>query len=429
MVDSFKNAINIYCQQVKKLKRDVAWQNERNIISMLRQRDAIQSAIDRAANTTESESISARLLMTLSQEDAVVGQWNTRLADVKNLPIWRSSLSPPEHHWWWYPQVEPIKPWFEWLLGGLTIALLTICLALAQDISTRFLTGAPGIWSSIGAIAPAALALFATGGALTTVGKQLIETMLAKWSKSPHHWPVIKFSLVVALTAAFFLGHFAGLPLASRKYYATGEQYFEAGKLTSAQANFKRALQLNPNFPLANHYLALTYEDLRDFGSAKAEYTKAIRAGYLNSVGNLARLQIVEEKDYESAAVLLLTALQNGGRDRKDKELEYGLRKNLGWAWLEQKRLIEAEGELVKANRLEGELVEANRLEKDLNSSRPESYCLLAQVHEKQDRRADALIQWKACRRKVSRPEDDVWKGLANQALSEGVLPDKPAVE
>ena len=255
---------------------------------------------------------------------------------------------------------------------------------------------------------------------MTKVGKQLIDTILAKQWKSPRHWPLIKLALAALLTAAFFLGHLAGLPWAASQYYATGErQYVDEGKLTSAQANFKRALQLNPNFPIANHYLALTYEDLRDFGSAKAEYIKAIEAGYLNSVGNLARLQIVEDKDYESAAVLLLTALQDGKRDRTDTALEYSLRKNLGWAWLEQDRLLEAEGSLVAAN----------RLEEALEGSRPDSYCLLAQVYEKQDKIADAAVQWQACRRKITRPEDDVWKGWANQALPEDVLVDEPAVK
>lgn len=416
MADSLKAAIDNYRQQVKVLRSVAAWKDDRNVIALLRQRDRIQSIIDREAKAPEAEQFPADLLLTLSDTDATVGRWNGQLANVKNLPAWRQSLAPPEHYWWWYPQVESPQPWLEWLLGGLIIALLTVCLALARDISTRFFTGAPGIWSSIGAIAPAALALFATGGVLTKVGKQLIDTILAKRWKSPRHWPLIKLALAALLATGFFLGHSAGLPWAARQYYATGErQYSDEGKLTSAQTNFKRALQLNPNFPIANHYLALTYEDLRDFGNAKAEYTKAIEAGYLNSVGNLARLQIMEDEDYESAAVLLLTALQDKERDLTDTALEYSLRKNLGWAWLEQDRFIEAEGMLLAAN----------RLEEALEESRPDSYCLLAQVYKEQEKVADASAQWQICRRKITRPEDDLWKGLANRELSTSVVVDK----
>jgi tetratricopeptide (TPR) repeat protein len=414
MADSLKTDIDTYRQQVKVLKSVAAWQDEGNVILLLRQRDLIQERIDSKASeiASSANAISAELLVALSQEDATVGQWSALLFAVKNLPAWRKSLNPPAHHWWWYPQLEAeaSNPWLEWLLGGLTIALITLCLALARDISARFFTGAPGIWSSIGAIVPAALALFATGGALTEVGKRLIDTLLARRWKSPHHWPLIKFGFAVALTAAFFWGHLAGLPLAARQYYATGErQYFKEGKLTSAQSSFKRSLQLNPNFPAANHALALTYEDLRDFDNAKAEYVKAVNGGYLNSVSNLARLQIVQDKDYASAAVLLITALQDEARDRTDVELEYSLRKNLGWAWLAQDRLTEAEGELIVAGRLEAKL----------NEPRPDSYCLLAQVYEKQKKAEETLAQWQSCRRKLTRPEDDVWKGLANGVRSE----------
>ncbi|MEL7401264.1 MAG: tetratricopeptide repeat protein, partial [Pseudomonadota bacterium] len=337
------------------------------ILALLRSRDRIQFLLDRAAQQPETAPLSpalpSSLLIQLSNDDACLGRWSPQFTAIAPYPNWRKSLNPPDHHWWWPPAPAPItnadQPWIDWVLGGLTIALLTVCLALARDISTRFLTGAPGIWSSIGAIAPAALALFATGGALTKVGKQLIDTVLVSTWKVAHYSPWIKFGLAAVLTAVFFIGHFQGLPWAANRYHATGEQqYYNQGKLASAQGSFQRALQLNPNFPEANHSLALTYEDLRDFDSAKAEYVKAVNAGLLKSVNNLARLQIKEEQDYESAAVLLLTALQDKGRDRKDATLEYGLRKNLGWAWLEQNRLLQAQGELIKANRLEASLPE-----------------------------------------------------------------------
>ncbi|MEL7522223.1 MAG: hypothetical protein AAGJ80_11525, partial [Cyanobacteria bacterium J06553_1] len=192
------------------------------------------------------------------------------------------------------------------------------------------------------------------------------------------------------------------------------------------------ALQLNPNFPEANHHLALTYEDLRDFDSAKAEYVKAVNAGFLRSVNNLARLQIVEEEDYESAAVLLLKALQSKERDREDAALEYGLRKNLGWAWLGQERLIKAQGELMKANKIEATLPE----------DRPDAYCLLAMTLEQQaavnkqvawqqgipqpltpvgeqaEGTSEVTKAWETCRQKIVRPEDDVWAAMADKALS-----------
>ncbi|MEL6605281.1 MAG: tetratricopeptide repeat protein [Cyanobacteria bacterium J06614_10] len=410
---AFETAICIYHRQVTTLQaQDQGGDNlqvqDTKLLALLRQRDRIQFFIDQSAKNPNADPIDPSHFVQLSNDDAIVGKWSKQFAKLPAFPNWRKSLNPPDHHWWWPTPEEPVKPWVEWFLGGLTIALITLCLALARDISTRFFTGAPGIWSSIGAIAPAALALFATGGALTKVGKQLIDTLLANHPKAAHRTPWIKFGLAAGLTALFFIGHALGLPVAANRYHETGkQQYFQEGRLASAQASFKRALQLNPNFPEANHSLALTYEDLRDFDSAKGEYVKAVNAGLLTSVNNLARLQIVEEADYESAAVLLLTALQNKARDRNDTALEYGLRKNLGWAWLNQDRLIKAQGELIRANRLEATLPEP----------RPDAYCLLAQVLEKQEKPTEAQAQWETCRQKIARPEDDIWAAMSDQAL------------
>jgi Tfp pilus assembly protein PilF len=405
--NSLEGSFEAYHQQVKRLKDNAAWSDQAAILALLRQRDRIQCFIDQETQQPHTAEIPPHLLVALSQADAEVGRWSEKLLQIADLPTWRKSLNPPKHHWWWYPEpVAAPKPISEWLLGGLTLALLTLCLALAKDISARFLTGAPGIWSSIGTIAPAVLALFATGGILTKVGQQLIDTLFAK---KPPYWPWLKIGVAAALTLLFFLVHWFGLPWAATLYHNVGQQqYFQAGKLASAQASFRRALQLNPDFPAANHSLALAYEDLRDFDSARTEYVKAVDAGYLKSVNNLARLQIVEDEDYESAAVLLLTALDNGERDRNDKELEYGLRKNLGWAWLEQSRLLEAEGELIRANRLEAELAEP----------RPDSYCLLGKLYEEQGKATDAQAQWQTCQQKIGRPEDDVWAAMASEALS-----------
>ena len=409
-VDVLPDVLQAYHQQVDKLNAADTWETqEREILILLRQRDRIQQLIDQLAAEPEGADLSIEVWQSLAKADRQVGKWNDRLLALEPLPIWRKSLHLPEHHWWWFPQKEDPKPILGWLLGGLTIALLTMTLALAKDIATRFLTGAPGVWSSVGAIVPVVLALLATGGVLTKVGQQLIDAYLNQRLPYPRYWPLVKCSLALGLLVLFFIAHRAGLPWAAAQYHALGaRQYFDEGKLSQAQANFERSLRLNPDFPKANHDLALTYEDLRDLEQAKAEYAKAIKGGYLESVNNLARLQILEDEDYESAAVLLISVFQDKRRDLQDYELKYGLHKNLGWAWLKQDRLPEAEGELIKAIRLE------NRL----NGSRPDAHCLLAEVYEKQQRQAEALAEWTICRDTVSRPEDDLWLGMANKALS-----------
>ena len=165
---AFAKAVEAYDRQIIALRKPdeetCVWSEALEILTLLRQRDRIQFFIDESAKRPETAEISPLLLMALSENDAILSRWAKQYTAVTGFANWRKSLEPPKHHWWWHVAVETARPWTHWLLGGLTIALLTICLALARDISVRFFTGAPGIWSSIGAIAPAALALFATGG-------------------------------------------------------------------------------------------------------------------------------------------------------------------------------------------------------------------------------------------------------------------------
>ncbi|NEQ53052.1 MAG: hypothetical protein F6K11_23420 [Leptolyngbya sp. SIO3F4] len=407
--DLLQTALADYHRQVRGLKEPNNWSDE-SVLTMLRERDRIQSLIDYLAKEPVTKALATDKWLILSEDDALVGQWNDKFLELKKLPIWRDSVNPPEHHWWWHPK-EPekpeVKPILGWLWGGLTIALLTIALAFAKDIATRFFDGAPGLWSSIGTIVPAALALFATGGVLTKVGQQIVDTYLVAWAK-PRYRPLARCVLASGVVLLLFWGHAEGLPWAAQGYHALGQrQYYQDKQLTNAHASFQRALRLQPDFPEANHDLAVTYEDLREFDNAKAEYAKAIQSGYLKSVNNLARLQILEDDDDKSAAVLLNTALKDKNRDPEDKELEYGLRKNLGWAWLRQERFVSAEGELKRAIALEAEL----------DDPRPDAHCLLAQLFETQLNEKAAKTEWETCLSKINRPEDDIWTGMASKAL------------
>ena len=405
--DVLTHACQTYRQQVETL-RTHPWQ-DKGVLILLRQRDRIQHLIDQLSKQPDTPALSPQLWADLADDDDQVEKWNDHLLVLEALPKWRTSLNPPDSHWWWWPKAKEQKPFLGWLWNGLTIALLTVTLALAKDIATRFFTGAPGIWSSIGAIAPVVLTLLATGGVLTKVGQQIIEAYLTRRGASERYWPLTKCALALGVLGLFFWGHSAGLPWAAVKYHQNGTQQYQAGRLATAQASFERALALNPNFPAANHALGLTYEDLREFKQARVEYAKAVKAGYLESVNNLARLYILEDEAYDSAVVVVLTALQDNERDADDQELEYSLRKNLGWAWFEQERFVAAQGELIRAIRIEAQL----------EGSRPDAHCLLAQVLDAQEEDADKVkAEWETCLRKISRPEDDRWAGMATKALS-----------
>ncbi|NEQ48413.1 MAG: tetratricopeptide repeat protein [Leptolyngbya sp. SIOISBB] len=253
-------------------------------------------------------------------------------------------------------------------------------------------------------VLPAALGLFAAGGVLTKLGGQVLEVLFASKPGAKRFFPLIQFGLATVLLLALLGFHIWGLPWAANLSYQTGrQQYFSQGQLAQAQSSFQRALKLQPDFPAAQHNLALTYEDLQKFDQAKAEYAKGVSAGYVKSFNNLARLHILVDDDPDTAAVLLLRALEDDNRDRTDKDLDYTLRKNLGWAYLKQQRYLEAQASLNQAIALEDEL----------ERTWPDAHCLMAQTLEAQGQEATA--ERELCRRYIELPEDDIWASYLNQ--------------
>ena len=402
-----------------------AW-SEETVLATLRSRDRTQYLIDQLANLPDDGILPPQIWIDLANTDAELGRQGDRLRTLATLASWRKSVYPPEHHWWWYPpEPEPPKDALAWLWGGLTIAMLTISLALAQDIASRFTANVPGVWSSLGAIAPVVLTLFASGGALTKVGQQALESILA--SRVPHrkNWARLKFALALALALGLFFFHSLGLPRIAQAYNQQGEAQYEAGDWASAQNNFQQALSLKPDYPQAQFNLGVMYEEFQQTDRARAEYLKAVQAGYLPAYNNLARLYL-QQGETEAALPLLRMALSNPALQEEDPELQYVLYKNLGQARLTQDRLPEAETALL----------EAIALGQDLDPPRPDAYCLLAQAiaaqaalpnapaSEGETDLPTAQAAWTRCLQLANRPEHDQWEGMARQALTQPDTPD-----
>ncbi|MBE9137392.1 tetratricopeptide repeat protein [Nodosilinea sp. LEGE 07088] len=407
------SAYDQYQTLVDQLANSPTWEPE-PVLTMLRTRDRIQHLIDQLGEIPEAQTLPPQFWLSLANTDAILGRHTDQLRAVPALVDWRKSVHPPEHHWWWYPpELEPPKDALAWLWGGLTIAMLTISLALAQDIASRFTLDTPGVWSSLGAIAPVILTLFASGGALTKVGQQLLESVLASRSSAAKNWARIKFALAFALALGLFLFHSLVLPRIAVAYNQAGEEQYESGDWASAQDNFEQALSIRPDYPAAQFNLGVLYEAYQQLDQAQTEYLKAVQGGYLPAYNNLAHLYI-QQGNPEDAVPLLRSALGNPVLSQQAPELQYLLHKNLGQARLEQERFAEAQTALL----------EAIVVGQSLTNPRPDAFCLLAQALGQSSAPADSSLPaantaWRSCLQYATRPEDDIWESQARQALTQ----------
>ncbi|WP_299409533.1 tetratricopeptide repeat protein [Acaryochloris sp. IP29b_bin.148] len=410
-----------YSQTVSQLAKAQDW-SEEQVLGILKSRDRIQHLLQQIAVQPNTDEIPLSLWLTLTEADALLQEQAIRLADCPQLPIWRQSFNPPTHFWWWYPAEDS----HHWLWGSLTLATVTLNLAITQDIATRFIVGAAwiGIWSSVGALVPIVITLLASGGVLTQMGQQLLSSLFSHRSSAQRNWPRLKFYLTAVLFAGLLSFHSVGLPALAQLYLQRGKTLYQDGDWASAEAHLRRAIKLKPEFPEAQFSLGVIYEEYQEHDQAQKEYLKAVKGGHLPAYNNLAHLYILES-DHAKASPLLRLALKDLAPHQQGAELEYALRKNLGQVRLAQNRLPEAETELM----------EATRLSETMTPKRPGAYCLLAQVLEKQNAipiqspstvsnngQSNSLPSvekaWEQCLAYANRPEHDVWEGMARKVLT-----------
>ena len=365
------------------------------ILAVLKARDAIHVVLtDKTQNPVED-------LIVIVQLDARLKRQIAQIARVVELADWRASLQPPDEAWWWFIKTPP-SGWdrFDWLWGALTILCLTISLGLVADISSRFLSGGPDTWAALAVVSQSMLTLLAAGGALTVAGQEAIKRILASLNVPAHFKQEARLMLAILLLGGLAVLRLS-LPDIAIWYNNDGLQNYNAGRLTSAQFDYLRAIKLNPDYLEAHYNLGLLYEDLQQIDRARGEYLSAVQGGLDAAHNNLARLYILEE-DYNAAVPLLKRGLLLTNHDA----VKYDLHKNLGWARLKQARYEEAHVELEAAIALAPDHAPA--------------HCLLAQVLESQGNGVGAQVEWETCLKLADslRPDEDTWIGMARQRLA-----------
>lgn len=230
--------------------------------------------------------------------------------------------------------------------------------------------------------------------------KQPARDAVKQPAKNEHNskWPALLLILAVG-----FGGWQLGLPKFASLFNNLGFENHKANRLAETHRSYQLALALDPENRTALYNLAWLCEEVQDLECARGKYLQAAKLGMPAAYSNLARLHIIQNKNYPAAVHLLGQGLKLA----KDDRVRYSLLKNLGWARLEQGRYSEALQNLDAAIKLDSERVAG--------------YCLKAQVLDKMKKTKEAQSQWKICLKNADSQDfdEDIWVGMARQRLKQ----------
>jgi tetratricopeptide (TPR) repeat protein len=353
-------------------------------------------------------------LEKLSQLDETLRKQAGAIAPFTQSADWRASFSPKEAYWWWFLKAST-NPWsdrFDWLWSGVSVTFLTVSLGLMGDIAPRFLTGGPDSFGAFTVSAQSVLTLLVAGGALTKAGQEALKSFLKAINIPEKYWHELGALGSLIVVCIFFILR-QSLPQIGTNFYTNpGIESRRNGDWSSAEEQFKRAIQLNADDAQAHFQLGLLYEDLQLIDQARPQYQLAIQGGIPVATNNLARLNIMK-KEYAAAVSLLLKALDTDKKQPLDAKTKYAVLKNLGWARFKQGNYPDAEAKLLEAINLKSTV----KLE---NYEIAAPHCLLAQVMEAQKDKKAALTEWKTCNQyaNITIPEQDEWAAIAQKRLT-----------
>lgn len=196
---------------------------------------------------------------------------------------------------------------------------------------------------------------------------------------------------------------------AARDANNRGVNLKQAGELVAARKEFELALKINPDNAATYYNQALMYEEAGIVDHAMQLYQDAAFRGFAAAYCNLARLYIIEYKDFHKSVEKIGHGLKLVETEKveDDKIVKAGLLTYLAWAWKEQGRYEEA---LVK-------LQEAVKLD----SVRGLTYGIMAQVQENLGNDAEVVKAWKKVLEyaKSDERDEDVYIGKARQRLKQ----------
>ncbi|MEA5517216.1 protein kinase domain-containing protein [Nodularia sp. UHCC 0506] len=166
--------------------------------------------------------------------------------------------------------------------------------------------------------------------------------------------------------------------------------------------NYEKALKIRDNDWELHYELGNFYDQANKYDLAEKQYKIAIKLNKEAAapINNLSRLKNREGNYHESEA------LARQGLNLTEKpEIKTTLYKNLGWAKLGQQEYIEANKYLQKSL--------------EIDATKTDTYCLLAQVQDAVDETTNARISWEVCMiAESSLPEVLIWRQQLLDRLS-----------
>jgi tetratricopeptide (TPR) repeat protein len=300
----------------------------------------------------------------------------------------------------WNRLIAPFRVTFVWICDRfdplwkvVTVCLIIASLSLAASIAPRFFEGGPSAEGALAIIAPSVISLIVGKEMLEqlTNGQGRVEKILERVQFIPR-W--LRQEVALILSVLMFLGlclveekrptfascyYDRGFQAVNQVYGIVQEPAKEPDKqfdcksvlwlsqsqeneeqpstmLSSAEADFERAIALNPNYAEAHFQLGWLYELRQDIELARTKYKLAIQNGSLLARVRLARLYLQDEKQAskkqsaEIAAAILMQGwddvelLANEDQESLEKKRNrQSWRATLAWAHLNRSRYEDAQ--------------------------------------------------------------------------------------
>ncbi len=236
-------------------------------------------------------------------------------------------------NWIWRGIFNEPLPWhdrYDWIWRGISLVCFGISLVFLLDIFNRFSTGGLEFLNTLLILLSGGITFLSGGASLTNRGQESSEQVFNSFGIDQRWWDELRCLTAILALALLIMIWWFGLPVASECYtYQAnpGLSCFITGNARSSssngqrasiavrEANYQRAIALDPENYDAHLNLAQLYEEDFSYDSALREYQAA--------KGVAKDDDLVSKAEIGAISVLL----KDGKLDRADQRLQEKLKK------------------------------------------------------------------------------------------------------